>query len=52
MDYTARQIMLFYREAIRHENAEQAGRILAANLGFSGGKAAQRAVKELLGGKS
>ena len=48
MDYTARQLMLFFKEAIRHENEAQAGAILAANLGFAGGKETQRAVKALL----
>jgi hypothetical protein len=48
MDYTARQIALYYREALRYENEAQATAILAANLGFSGGKDAQRAINRLL----
>ena len=49
MDYTARQLALFYKEAIAHEAESQAGAILAANLGFAGGKEAQRAVNRLVG---
>lgn len=48
MDYTLRQLMLFFREAVQHENESQAGAILAANLGFAGGKEALKAVKSLL----
>ncbi|MDR2259546.1 MAG: hypothetical protein LBE06_01145 [Azoarcus sp.] len=47
MDYTARQLTLFYREAIRHEREAQAAAIVAANLGFAGGKEARRAVDAL-----
>jgi hypothetical protein len=49
MDYTLRQIELYYREALRHENAVQAGTIVATNLGFAGGKEAKRAVERLTG---
>ncbi|MDR3055264.1 MAG: hypothetical protein LBU53_07665 [Zoogloeaceae bacterium] len=49
MRYTARQIALFFREAIRAENEQQARAICAANLGFSGGKETKNAINELLG---
>jgi hypothetical protein len=52
MGYTTRQLSLYYREAIHHENAAQAAAILAANLGFAGGNAARRAVERLTGEKS
>ncbi|MDR2186858.1 MAG: hypothetical protein LBE62_02265 [Azonexus sp.] len=42
------QISLYYREACRHENERQAAAIVAANLGFNGGKAAGEAVKKLV----
>ena len=47
MDYTKRQITLFYSEAIRAEGRRQASAIVAANLGFAGGKDARRAVSAL-----
>jgi precorrin isomerase len=47
MDYTARQLALFFREAMKAENRHQAQAIIAANLGFAGGKEARRAVNEL-----
>jgi hypothetical protein len=47
MNYTARQIGLYYKEAVRHENAAQAASIVAANLGFAGGKDATRVIREL-----
>ncbi|MDR1936848.1 MAG: hypothetical protein LBS49_14970 [Candidatus Accumulibacter sp.] len=48
MGYTARQLALYYREAVAAENRAQAQAIVAANLGFAGGKEAQKAVKGLL----
>jgi len=47
MRYTQRQIGLFYREAIAFEAESHAAGIIAANLGFTGGKEAQKAVKKL-----
>jgi hypothetical protein len=47
MDYTLRQIELYYREALAHEAERQAGNIIAANLGFTGGKEAKKAVDAL-----
>jgi hypothetical protein len=47
MGYTMRQIELYYREAIHSGNAAQAAAIVAANLGFTGGKEARRAVAAL-----
>jgi hypothetical protein len=47
MAYTVRQIELFYREALRHEAEAQARAIVAANLGFAGGKEARSAVDSL-----
>ncbi|MDR1890105.1 MAG: hypothetical protein LBQ81_12135 [Zoogloeaceae bacterium] len=47
MRYTTRQLALYFREAMRAENEQQARAILAANLGFSGGKAAKQALGEL-----
>jgi hypothetical protein len=49
MDYTMRQITLFYREALRHENERQARAIVATNLGLAGGKEAKRTVEQLTG---
>jgi precorrin isomerase len=49
MDYTARQIALYYREAVAAENERQAAAIVATNLGFAGGKEAKRAVERLTG---
>jgi hypothetical protein len=49
MNYTARQLALYYREAIRHENEAQAAAIVAANLGFIGGKEATRVINKLRG---
>ncbi|MDR0234627.1 MAG: hypothetical protein LBI31_07515 [Zoogloeaceae bacterium] len=43
-----RQLMLYYREAIRSNNARTAAGIVAANLGFNGGTEASRTVRELL----
>jgi hypothetical protein len=51
MDYTSRQLALYYREAMRFDAESQAGAIIAANLGFAGGKEAQRAVNRLRGGR-
>jgi hypothetical protein len=48
MDYTLRQIELYYRMAIRHENHAQAAAITATNLGFAGGKEARKALDALL----
>jgi hypothetical protein len=50
MNYTMRQIDLYYREALRHENEAQARAIVAANLGFAGGPAARKTVHELTQG--
>ncbi|GHU34226.1 hypothetical protein AGMMS50256_27550 [Betaproteobacteria bacterium] len=47
MSYTARQIGLYYREALKAEGREQARAILATNLGMAGGKEAQKVVKQL-----
>ncbi|MDR1063250.1 MAG: hypothetical protein LBL48_04850 [Azoarcus sp.] len=47
MGYTMRQIELYYREAFRFENERQAAAIVAANLGFAGGKEAKKAVRAL-----
>jgi hypothetical protein len=47
MRYTARQIGLFYKEALRAEAQAQAGAIIAVNLGMAGGKEATKAVKNL-----
>ncbi|MCL2076115.1 MAG: hypothetical protein FWH15_06705 [Betaproteobacteria bacterium] len=47
MEYTMAQINLYYREAIHHDNASQAAGIIAANLGFTGGKAAKDAIERL-----
>jgi hypothetical protein len=48
MSYTARQIGLYYKEALRAEGREQARAIVATNLGMTGGKEARKAVKDLL----
>ncbi|MDR0736106.1 MAG: hypothetical protein LBF51_04610 [Zoogloeaceae bacterium] len=47
MHYTARQLALFFREAMRAENRHQAQAIIAANLGFAGGNEAQKAISRL-----
>ncbi|GHU00014.1 hypothetical protein AGMMS49960_06990 [Betaproteobacteria bacterium] len=47
MDYTARQLTLYYKEALAAEMEAQAGAIVTTNLGFAGGKAAQGAVERL-----
>jgi hypothetical protein len=47
MDYTGRQIALYYREAVKAEGREQARAIVATNLGLAGGKEARKAVKAL-----
>jgi len=44
-----RQLILFQREATRHENARIAAGIMATNLGFAGGKEAKSALKRLAG---
>jgi hypothetical protein len=49
MDYTARQIGLFYREAMKAEGRRQAAAIIAANLGYAGGKEAKKAISRLVG---
>ena len=49
MGYTFRQIALYYREALAAEGRDQAAAIIAANLGMAGGKAAQKAVKQMTG---
>ena len=48
MGYTLRQLMLYYREAVAAEGRDQAAAIIAANLGFAGGKEAKKAVERLL----
>lgn len=49
MDYTARQIRLFHREAVRAESRERADRIEAAALGFGGGKDLPKLLRALRG---
>jgi hypothetical protein len=46
--YTARQIGLYYKTALAHENEAQARAILAHNVGSTGGTEAQRMVNALL----
>jgi hypothetical protein len=48
MDYTLRQLVLYYRECLRIDNARTAAGIVSANLGFTGGQTAQQAVDRLL----
>jgi len=47
MDYTMRQLTLFYTEALRHEAKKHAEDIVSVNLGMAGGKTADKAVREL-----
>jgi hypothetical protein len=49
MNYTARQIGLYYAEALKAEGRAQAHAIIATNLGVNGGKEARKAVKQLSG---
>ncbi|MDR1424304.1 MAG: hypothetical protein LBI92_06865 [Azoarcus sp.] len=51
MDYTPRQLNLFYREARAIEASRVADAIMAANAGFNGGKTAQQLLRALRGGK-
>ncbi|GHU11473.1 hypothetical protein FACS1894185_4760 [Betaproteobacteria bacterium] len=47
MDYTSRQITLYYKEALAAEMEAQAQAIVTTNLGFAGGKAAQEVVERI-----
>ncbi|WPP47089.1 hypothetical protein [Pseudomonas sp. AN-1] len=47
--YTARQLELFYREALSREDRLQARQLLATNLGFAGGAAAEAELRRLEG---
>ena len=49
-DYTMRQLMLYYRECVRADSARLAEGIISANLGFTGGEAAQTAIRKLSAG--
>lgn len=44
---TERQLMLFFREAIRHEQRARADRIQDVNVGTAGGKHATDLIKAL-----
>lgn len=47
MNYTARQLRLYYREALAIDAAHLADSIVAANAGFNGGRQTQRLLRQL-----
>ena len=47
MDYTARQLALYYREALALDAERVADAIMAVNMGLAGGREAQRMVRAL-----
>jgi hypothetical protein len=47
MDYTVRQLALYYREATAIDAERAAEAIVTTNLGFAGGRHAQSVVRDL-----